>query len=61
MVSLSKEVTTMNEVPSNQTDDEILYFDIPDAVLETSAGGGDEKANAFTQWMCTAVFFCPGA
>ena len=41
MVSLSKEVTTMNEVPSNQTDDEILYFDSPDAVLETSAGGGD--------------------
>jgi cell division protein FtsZ len=34
-------------------------FRIADQVLLESAGR-TERANTFTQWVCTAVYFCPG-
>jgi hypothetical protein len=49
----------MNEILPDQKDDELLQFDVPDAFLESSAGGHD-NTNIFTQWVCTAVNFCPG-
>jgi len=50
-------VRAMNEVDQ---DNEPLQFDVPDAFLESSAGGGHDNTNIFTQWVCTAVNFCPG-
>jgi hypothetical protein len=49
----------MNEVPPDQKDDELLH-DVPDAFLESSSGGGHDNATILTQWVCTAVNFCPG-
>ena len=58
---LCRGVRAMNEVSSHQNDDEqLLQFEVPDAFLESSAGGGHDDKNAFTQWVCTALYFCPG-
>jgi hypothetical protein len=48
----------MNEDFSDQNDDEVPQIEVSDALLESSAGGGHQ--NAFTQWVCTALYFCPG-
>jgi hypothetical protein len=50
----------MNEVRSNQNDDEVLQFDVSDVFIESLAGDRHDGTNAFTQWVCTAVYFCPG-
>jgi hypothetical protein len=50
----------MNEMYPDQNHDEVLQFEVPDIVLESSAGDGRDRTNAFTQWVCTAVYFCPG-
>jgi len=50
----------MNEICSHQTDDEVLYFEVSDAFLESSAGDGRDNANAVTHGVCTALDFCPG-
>jgi hypothetical protein len=50
----------MNEICSHQTDDEVLYFDVSDAFLESSAGDGCHNAPAVTHGVCTALDFCPG-
>ena len=49
----------MNEVSSHPNDDEVPQFEVSDAFLESSAGGGHDDKNAFTQWVCTALYFCP--
>jgi hypothetical protein len=49
----------MNEICPGQDDDEVFQFEVSDVVLESSAADG--RDNAFTQWVCTAVYFCPGA
>ena len=51
----------MNEICSDQNDDEILHFEVCDAFLEGSAGGGRDNTNAVTHGVCTAVDFCVGA
>jgi hypothetical protein len=38
-------------------DDDLLIYEISDEVLENA---GNERANTFTQWVCTAPNFCPG-
>jgi hypothetical protein len=48
----------MNEITLDQNDEELLTYEVSDEVLEVAAG--TEKANTFTQWVCTAVYFCPG-
>jgi hypothetical protein len=50
----------MNEVSSGQNDDDILQLEFSDVILEASAGDVRDNANAFTQWVCTALYFCPG-
>ena len=50
----------MNEICSDQNDDEVLQFEVPDAFLESSVGGGHDDKNAVTHGVCTALEFCPG-
>jgi hypothetical protein len=50
----------MNEVPSDRNDNVVLQFEVSDVFLESLAGEGHDNTNAFTQWVCTAVYFCPG-
>jgi hypothetical protein len=58
---LCRGVRAMNEVSSHQNDDEqLLQFEVPDAFLESSAGGGHDNTNAVTHGVCTALEFCPG-
>lgn len=45
---------------ANDKNEENVMDEIPDDVLETAAGTGNESAIKFTQWICTAVYFCPG-
>jgi hypothetical protein len=48
----------MNEITLDQNDEELLTGEVSDEVLEVAAC--KERANTFTQWFCTAVYFCPG-
>jgi hypothetical protein len=51
----------MNEMTLDQSDAEFFTYEVSDEALEAAAGYLERgKANTFTQWMCTAVFFCPG-
>jgi hypothetical protein len=51
----------MNKICPGQDDDEVFHFEVSDVFLESSAADGRDNTNAFTQWLCTAVYFCPGA
>jgi hypothetical protein len=42
---------------SDQNGENFLIYEIPDEELEMI---GMEKANAITQWLCTALNFCHG-
>jgi len=53
-------MTAMNEIAIEQIKGEPLIQEISDAMLEIAAGTDDERLNTFTQWVCTAVYFCPG-
>jgi len=57
-VKRSKGPNAMNEMTLDQNDQEFFTYEVSDEALEVAASSG--KANTFTQWMCTAVFFCPG-
>jgi hypothetical protein len=48
----------MDEIGRERTDENVLQFDVCDDALESAAS--TERANTFTQWVCTAVYFCPG-
>jgi hypothetical protein len=48
----------MDEIGRERTDESVLQFDVCDDPLESA--GRTERANTFTQWVCTAVYFCPG-
>jgi len=50
----------MDHMSSDQNEENLLMYEISDDVLEAAACIGDEKANKFTQWVCTALYFCPG-
>ena len=50
----------MNDVSHDQTEDAAFSNEISDDILETAAFSGNGRVNNFTQWMCTALFFCPG-
>jgi hypothetical protein len=53
--------STMNDKtrPLDQNEEDLLIYEISDEALETAAYAGNEKAGIFTQWLCTAVYFCP--
>ena len=53
-------MNAMNEITIEQNKEEPLIQEISDAMLEIAAGTDDERLNTFTQWVCTAVYFCPG-
>jgi hypothetical protein len=51
----------MNEMTVDQNDEEFFTYEVSDEALEIAATYLERgNANRFTQWMCTAVFFCPG-
>ena len=51
----------MNEMTANQDNEEIFTYEVSDEALEVAAACLDgQKANTFTQWVCTAVYLCPG-
>jgi hypothetical protein len=49
----------MDQTFSHQNEEHFLAYDIPDEELEVI---GMETTNAITltQWICTALYFCPG-
>ena len=50
----------MGDLSHDQSEDAIFTHEISDDILETAAFSGNGRMNNFTQWMCTALFFCPG-
>lgn len=48
-----------NTIELEQTDEEILAFEVSDAALEIAAGTTDEKTK-FTLGACTGLSECPG-
>jgi hypothetical protein len=43
-----------------QTEEEILTYEVSDDALETAGGTGKEKAGAYTLAQCTGLSVCPG-
>src|SRR5450759_2198620 len=44
----------------DQTEEEMLAYEVSDETLETAAGTGSEKARNYTLLYCTALSLCPG-
>ncbi|MGE5163779.1 MAG: hypothetical protein ACM3IH_07105 [Sphingobacteriales bacterium] len=42
-----------------QTEEEMLIYEVSDEALETAAGTGREKAGSFTISLCTGLIGCP--
>jgi hypothetical protein len=58
--SVNGRINAMDDMSRDQNEENFLMYEIPDDVLEAAACTGNEKANNFTQWVCTALYFCPG-
>jgi hypothetical protein len=58
--ALARGTNAMNKMTLDQNDEETLTYEVSDDVLEMAACTEREKANTFTQWICTAMYFCPG-
>jgi hypothetical protein len=51
----------MNEMTPDEDIEAHLTYEISDEALEAAAASLEgQKANTFTQWICTAMYFCPG-
>jgi len=50
----------MKDVTLAQDEETIFICEIRDEALEAAALPWNEKADPFTQSMCTALYFCPG-
>ena len=46
----------MNEICSDQNDDEVLQFEVSDVFLELSAGDGRDNTNAVTHVGCAPLW-----
>jgi hypothetical protein len=44
-------------IERDQNEEDLLVYEISDEMLENT---GSEKAGICTQWVCTAVYYCPG-
>ena len=44
----------------DQTEEEMLTYEVPDEALEAAAGTRNEKAGNYTLYYCTALHLCPG-
>jgi len=53
-------INAMEDMARDEKDEYSLLYEIPDHVLEAAACIGNERASTFTQWVCTALYFCPG-
>jgi len=42
-----------------QTEEQMLTYEVSDEALETAAGTGKEKAGSFTISFCTGLVGCP--
>jgi hypothetical protein len=45
---------------TDENEENFFVYDISDDALETATSTGNKNANNFTQWVCTALFFCSG-
>lgn len=57
---INRRTNAMNEMTVGQNKEEPLIHEISDEMLEIAAGADDGRLSNFTQWVCTAVYFCPG-
>ena len=55
-----KGTIAMNEMTLDKDNEELLTYEVSDEVLEFAACAERDKANTFTQWICTSAYFCPG-
>jgi hypothetical protein len=46
-------------ITPDQTEEEIIAYEVSDAALETAAGAGSKEGN-YTLFFCTALDLCPG-
>ena len=44
----------------DQTEEEMLTYEVSDEALESATGTGNEKAGNYTLYFCTALDLCPG-
>ena len=49
----------MDDMTRDKNKENFPVYEIPDEVVETAACIRNEKTNNFTQWVCTALYFCP--
>jgi hypothetical protein len=53
--------STVNELIIDEDEERFFSSTIPDEVLEVVASSSrGERTGIFTQWVCTAIYFCPG-
>ena len=52
-----KGTIAMNEMTLDQNNEELLTYEVSDEVLEFAAWAERNKANTFTQWICTSAYF----
>jgi hypothetical protein len=50
----------MDDMTLSQNEENFPACEVCDDALEAAAGKWTERADPFTQWICTALFFCPG-
>jgi hypothetical protein len=43
-----------------QTEEEMLIYEVSDEALESATGTGNEEAGNYTLYFCTALDLCPG-
>ena len=42
-----------------QTEEEMLTYEVSDEALESATGAGNERAGNYTLYFCTALDLCP--
>jgi hypothetical protein len=55
-------ITAMSDttIGLDQTEEEMLAYEVSDETLETAAGTGSEKGGNYTLYFCTYLSLCPG-
>jgi hypothetical protein len=58
----TREITAMSDttIGIDQTEEEMLAYEVSDETLETAAGSGNENAKNYTLYFCTYMSLCPG-
>jgi hypothetical protein len=50
-----------NNFAVDQTEPEVLSYEVSDDVLEIAAAARTDGGNNITMYFCTALYFCPRA